>query len=168
MHHHLMNALALIVSSMLFITPALAQTEKPTDHAALEGITTGKVVWDINMGNPKKLTLYLKVIQETYDDLVRQDVTPDMIFTFRGQSLLLISTEREQIPLEQHIHLDEVAKLLADLNKRPGVKMEACSVAGRLFGIKSNELLPNIPAVGNTFVSLIGYQAKGYSAIPIY
>ncbi len=153
--------------TFLMISP-LAHAEKPTDRTALKGVAAGKVVWDINMGDPKKLTLYLKVIQETYDDLVRQGVAPDMIFAFRGKSVLLISTDREAIPLEQHVYLDEVAELLADLNQRPGVRMEACSVACRLFGVKVENLLPRIQAVGNTFVSLIGYQAQGYGTIPIY
>jgi intracellular sulfur oxidation DsrE/DsrF family protein len=168
MNSYLMNTLGLIVGLTLLINPPLVHAEKPADRAALEGVTAGKVAWDINMGDPRKLSLYLGVIQETYDDLVRQGVAPDMIFAFRGASVLLISTEREEIPLEQHFDLDEVAELLADLNKRPGVKMEACTVACRLFGVKAEKLLPGIQAVGNTFVSLIGYQAKGYGIIPIY
>ncbi len=145
-----------------------AHADKPSDAAALHGVTTGKVVWDINMGDPKKMVLYLKVIRETYDDLVRQDVMPDMVFAFRGKSVLLINQDREQVPLEEHDALDQIASLLADLQKRPGVIMEACSVATGLFGVKNENLLPWIKPVGNTFVSLIGYQAQGYGTIAIY
>ena len=162
------NVFRLFLSFAFLMISSLAYAEKPGDRAALEGVRAGKVVWDINMGDAKKLSLYLKVIRETYDDLVRQGVAPDMIFAFRGKSVLLISTDREAIPLEQHVYLDEVAELLADLNQRPGVRMEACSVACRLFGVKVESLLPRIQAVGNTFVSLIGYQAQGYGTIPIY
>ncbi|MGB5833418.1 MAG: DsrE family protein [Thiohalocapsa sp.] len=162
------KTLGLILGLIILVNAPLVHAEKPDDHSALDGITTGKVVWDINMGDPKKLGLYLQVIQETYDDLVRQDVEPDMVFAFRGRSVLLVSEDREAMPLEQHNDLDAVAGLLADLNKRPGVRMEACSVACRLFGVKAEKLLPNIEAVGNTFVSLIGYQTKGYAIIPIY
>jgi intracellular sulfur oxidation DsrE/DsrF family protein len=168
MKSYLTNPLSLILGLMLLASHPLARAEKPADSAALEGVTTGKIVWDINMGDPRKLSLYLRVIQETYDDLVRQNVTPDMIFAFRGKSVLLVSTDREAIPLEEHHHLDDVAELVADLSQRPGVRMEACSVACRLFGVEAKNLLPRIHAVGNTFVSLIGYQAKGYGTIPIY
>ena len=168
MNRYLMKSFNPIFGLMLLINIPLAHAEKPADRAALEGVTAGKVAWDINMGDPRKLSLYLKVIQETYDDLERQGVAPDMIFAFRGASVLLISTDREDIPFEQHFDLDEVAGLVADLNKRPGVKMEACTVACRLYGVKAESLLPGIQAVGNTFVSLIGYQAKGYGVIPIY
>lgn len=162
------NTVGLIVGLTLLSTVPLVHAEKPADSAALEGVSAGKVVWDINMGDPKKLSLYLKVIQETYDDLVRQDVAPDMVFAFRGRSVLLISADREEVPLEEHVYFDDVAELVADLIERPGVTMEACSVACRLFDVEAKELLPGIRAVGNTFVSLIGYQAKGYAIIPIY
>ncbi len=168
MSRHVVKSLGLVMSLCLLVSPPLLHAEKPSDSKALRGVAVGKVVWDINMGDPNKLTLYLKVIQETYDDLVRQGIKPDMIFAFRGRSVQLISTDRTAVPLEQHMHLDQVAELLADLSQRPGVRMEACSVACQLFGVKAGNLLPRIEAVGNTFVSLIGYQAQGYGTIPIY
>ena len=159
-------AIGLLVAVTLASVSAAA--DKPNDTDALQGLATGKVVWDINMTDPKKLSLYLSVIQETYTDLVRQGVKPDMVFAFRGRSVTFVSTDRDDIPLEQHHFLDTVADQLADLNKREGVKMEACSVACRLFGVNPSSLLPGIKPVGNTFVSLLGYQAKGYAIIPIY
>jgi hypothetical protein len=41
-------------------------------------------------------------------------------------------------------------------------------VATRLFSVDNATLLPGIEPVGNTFVSLIGYQAQGYATIPVY
>jgi len=46
--------------------------------------------------------------------------------------------------------------------------MESCSVATRLFKVDNASLLDGIKPVGNTFVSLTGYQAQGYANIPIY
>ena len=162
----LCNLIGLLI--LVTLTSVSASPDKPNDADALKGLATGKVVWDINMTNPKKLSLYLSVIQETYADLVRQGVKPDMVFAFRGRSVTFASKDREDIPLEKHHFLDKVAEQLADLNKREGVRMEACSVACRLFGVNPSTLLPGIKPVGNTFVSLIGYQAKGYAIIPIY
>ena len=164
--HLVWHALGLLVAFAL--ANASASADKPSDTDALQGLTTGKVVWDINMTDPKKLSLYLRVIQETYTDLVRQGVKPDMIFAFRGRSVTFVCKDRDDIPLEQHHFLDTVAEQLADLNKREGVKMEACSVACRLFDVKPSTLFPGVKPVGNTFVSLLGYQAKGYAVIPIY
>jgi intracellular sulfur oxidation DsrE/DsrF family protein len=162
----------IIVRLMVLLVLILGSTsvyavDAPDDSDALKGVKTGKVIFDINMAEPKKMTLYLMVIKQTVEDLKRQGVKPDVILAFRGMSVRLISKDREQIALEEHDHLDKIAQQLADLQKQ-GVKMEACSVATRLFKIDNSTLLDGIKPVGNTFVSLTGYQAQGYANIPIY
>ncbi len=150
---------------------ALAADEpksKPDDSRALAGVETGKVAWDINMGSPEKLSLYLRVMDETYEDLKRQGVEPEMVFTFRGPSLPLISTDHTDVPLDQEQHYEAIAKQIKDLQAKPNVHMEACSVAARLLKVEPGTLLPGIAFVGNTFVSQIGYQSKGYATIPIF
>lgn len=157
--HHL-----LLLTALSFVPLAFAA---PDDADALKGVETGKVIFDINMTEPKKMTLYLQVIRQTVDDLERQGVKPDVILAFRGLSVRLISTDREQMELTDFEYLDNVAGQLADLQKL-GVRMEACSVATRLFNVDNATLLDGIKPVGNTFVSLAGYQAQGYANIPIY
>jgi intracellular sulfur oxidation DsrE/DsrF family protein len=157
----------LAVLLMLFLLPALALATKPSDRHALEGVTSGKIAWDINMGSAEKLRLYLTVIDETYEDLKRQDVAPDMVLTFRGPSVRLITTERGEVPLDEEAHYDAIADQLKALMAKPNVRAEACSVATGLMGVNAETLLPGIEHVGNTFVSQIGYQARGYAIIPI-
>jgi intracellular sulfur oxidation DsrE/DsrF family protein len=137
------------------------------DAAALKGMTSGKAVFDVNVGEAGKLALYLSVIKETHEGLVKQGVKPDLILVFRGPAVLLISTNRDKVPAEQQAKYDEAAKLIKDL-KGMGVKFEACSVATRLMKVDNTTIYPEIKVVGNTFISLIGYQAKGYAYIPIY
>lgn len=156
----------LLSLALLCATNVFAETV-PDDSDALKGVKTGKVIFDINMTEPKKMTLYLMVIRQTVDDLKRQGVEPDVILAFRGLSVRLISKDREQFELEEYMHLDKIAEQIADLGAQ-GVRMEACSVATRLFKIDNNTLLDGIKPVGNTFVSLTGYQAQGYANIPIY
>ncbi len=151
----------------LLATQALFAGPRPDDADALRGVDKGKVLFDINMTDAKKMTLYLAVIRETVDDLRRQGVEPDVILAFRGLSVRLISKDREQMDLTDFDHLDRIAEQLADLQDQ-GVRMEACSVATRLFKVDNGSLLDGIKPVGNTFVSLTGYQAQGYANIPIY
>lgn len=144
-----------------------ASAEKPDDADALKGVEQGRVVFDINIAEPKKLPLYLMVIDETISDLERQGVKPDVILAFRGKAVTLISTDHEKVELTDVPELEKAAKQIAALQER-GVRMEACSVATRLFGVDNAALLPGIEPVGNTFVSLIGYQSQGYAMIPVY
>jgi intracellular sulfur oxidation DsrE/DsrF family protein len=156
----------IVIISIVFSHALFAETV-PNDSDALKGVTSGKVIFDINMANAKKMTLYLMVIGQTVDDLKRQGAEPDVILAFRGLSVRLISKDREAMALEDFEHLDTIAKQLAELHNK-GVRMEACSVATRLFNVKNDTLLDGIKPVGNTFVSLTGYQAQGYANIPIY
>jgi hypothetical protein len=50
--------------------------------------------------------------------------------------------------------------------KAPGIEeFEQCSVASREQGTKVAKVLPEIHVVGNGFISLMAYQAKGYAYI---
>ncbi|MBF0416785.1 MAG: DsrE family protein [Magnetococcales bacterium] len=143
--------------------------QKPLDDAdALKGVTVGKVVFDIGMSNPQTLPLYLKVIAQTHADLERQKVKPDVVLAFHGGAVKLVSSKRDVLPLDQHPFLEEIAARIADLQKKPGVRMEVCGLATKLFGVDNATILPGIKVVGNTFVSLTGYHAQGFASIPIY
>ena len=159
--------LRVLLTALVVVSVNTIAAAKPDDSAALKGVTTGKVVFDINMADATKMTLYLSVIAETVDALERQGATPDVILAFRGLSVKLVSTDRENMELTDYEHLDRIAEQLAALQAK-GVRMEACSVATRLFGIDNGTLLEGVKPVGNTFVSLTGYQAQGYANIPIY
>lgn len=145
-----------------------ANADKPSDADALNGINEGKVIWDVTVGSPTKLLLLLKVIDETYDDLERQNVKPDMVFLFHGRATKLISTKPLDLPLDEEESHEEALELIKKLSQQPGVKMESCSISARLLDIDNETIIPGIKPVGNTFVSQIGYQKKGYAMIPIY
>ncbi len=156
-----------LLLSLLLLSGAASAAEKPDDRDALAGVTQGKVVFDININEAKKLNLYLPVIRETVDDLRRQGVAPDVILAFRGKSVRLISSNRDEMELTEFDELDKIGPQLAEL-RAMGARIEACSVATRLFGVDNATLLDGIKPVGNTFVSLTGYHAQGYAAIPLY
>lgn len=166
-----MNKFWVLVSAtiiLLFTAASTSAEENPDDAIALRSVTSGKVVWDINTASPAKLALYLGVIEETYDDLIRQGITPAMVLAFRGESLKIIGLEHDQITLTSIPEIKQSAQKIHELMLRPGVRMEACSIAARIFEVDTEKILHGIRPVGNTFVSLIGYQSKGYAIIPIY
>jgi len=148
----------IVLSGLLF--SSLVYAEKPTDSDALQDVNEGKIVWDITVGNPIKLLLLLKVIEETYDDLVRQDVKPDMVFTFHGPVVKLISSQPLDLALDEEEAHEELLDRLRKFSKQPGVKMESCSVAARLLGIDNDTIMSEVKPVGNTFMSLMGYENK--------
>ncbi len=129
----------------------------PNDREALNGLATGKVVFDIRISDPEKLIFNLELIKETFEGMQGQGVKPVMIAAFRGPGVKLLSREGTT---------DEIRALVAELKKK-GVRMEVCAVATRVFKVDHSTLIPDVVLVGNVLTSLIGYQNKGYALIPI-
>jgi intracellular sulfur oxidation DsrE/DsrF family protein len=144
----------------------LAYSKQYNDSASLEGVKNPKTLFDINLTTAKKLELYLTVIKMTYDDISRQGHKPEMVVAFRGGSVRLINSETWSFSEEDQLSLEKSAAVISELVQL-GIKVEACSIATDLFKVDNNTLLPGIKVVGNTFVSLTGYQNKGYALVPI-
>ncbi|SDJ52099.1 Intracellular sulfur oxidation protein, DsrE/DsrF family [Ferrimonas sediminum] len=152
--------LALLASLTL---PLMAQAA-PADTDALKGVTNGKALFDINLSNINQVPLYLQVIGMTHDGLVGQGVEPKFVVAFRGASVQFISNQGGND--DTQAIKQQIAKSVSELASK-GVKFEACAIATNLFQVDNDSLLPEVKVVGNTFISLIGYQAQGYGTIPV-
>lgn len=65
------------------------------------------------------------------------------------------------------VHLEQIAKTIAAMAE-DGIKIEICKFAAKLFGVEPATILPEIKQIENGWISLIGYQAKGYALVAIY
>jgi len=155
-------ALALIACAMT--STALAQA--PDDRDALKGVAVGKAFFDVNLGDVESMPLYLKVIGMTHQGLVSQGVTPEFVVAFRGPAVQFITGKAHAGDDKQALLYGQIADKVREL-KALGVTFEACAIATGLFGVDNSAVLPEIKVVGNTFISLIGYQAQGYGTVPI-
>lgn len=167
-----MKAFLMRFAFILALAPGLvlanSVSTKPLDSRALAGLEQGKILWDITLANPDALIARLNVLEETYEDMVRQGLKPNMIFTFRGGAAGLIAKDLSHLDIEQASAVGQVQYKLTELMKRPGVHMEACQIATRRFNItQQDQLLPGISLVGNTFLSIMGYENQGYTTIRI-
>ncbi len=161
------SLISTLLFSCLLLLPGLAAADKPGDSRALSGIDTGRILWDITIGDPERMISRLSVIEETYDDMLRQDVQPMMIFTFRGGAAGLLARDLDRLELEDASAVAHVHERLQGLLDRSGVHMEACAIATRRVGLEQQDLIPGVQLVGNTFLSIMGYRQKGYTTIRI-
>lgn len=146
----------------------LVQAEsEPNDTNSLQGLGNSKVVFDITQGNPKILLGRLKLIERTAEMMIAQGVKPDFVLAFRGPASFYASSDRELIPLETHDLADQIAAQISKMDTKKGLEFEQCSVATGFLKIKNESIYPEIQVVGNSWISLAGYQNKGYAYIPI-
>jgi intracellular sulfur oxidation DsrE/DsrF family protein len=136
------------------------------DRAALAGLAEAKIAFDIKDGEGKMLLARLAVIDETRQSLIQQGVTPHFILAFRGPATRLVQTDLDKIKPEDRELAAKVAEKIKELSTARGVDgFEQCSIAVRQQGTNPDKVLPQIRVVGNGFISLMAYQAKGYAYI---
>lgn len=136
------------------------------DQAALADLKEVKVAFDIKEGDPKLLLNRLDVIDETRQSLIDQGVKPRFILAFRGPATKLVQTDPTLIKPEAREMAAKVAAKIRQMSASAGIEgFEQCAVASREQGTKVEMVLPEIHVVGNGFISLMAYQAKGYAYI---
>ena len=158
---HILGSIAL--ATFLFCS---AGAKAADDHASLTGLKDVKVAFDLKEGDGKLLLSRLDVIDETRQSLIQQGVTPHFILAFRGPATKLVQTDPDKIKPEDRAMAAKIATRIKEMSGAPGVDgFEQCAVAAREQGTKTELVLPEIRVVGNGFVSLMAYQAKGYAYI---
>jgi predicted peroxiredoxin len=158
----------ILAATLLSSIASLAAETAPDDKTALSGLKEGKAIFDIDLGDPKKLLTMLSVIGQTAESLVAQGVKPNFVLAFRGASSLYVSSDRRLIPLSDYETADHIAAEIKELGKKDGIRMEQCSVAAKMRKVDSRTIPGEVHFVGNSFISMIGYQARGYALIPIH
>ena len=86
---------------------------------------------------------------------------------FLGPSVKLITNAREGVSPEDYKMLDAIRDRISAMAK-DGIKLEICLFAARMFGVDPSIVYSDIKQIENGVISLIGYQAKGFSLVPIY
>jgi intracellular sulfur oxidation DsrE/DsrF family protein len=137
-----------------------------SDQAALSGLSEVKVAFDLTNGDGKALLTQLNVIDETRQSLMKQGVKPRFVLAFRGPATKLVQTDQSQIKAEDREYAAKIAEKISALHSADGItSVEQCGVAVRLAGTKPENVVAGIKVVGNSWISLMGYQAKGYGYI---
>ena len=160
---------ALFISVVFMFVAAL--TASPVwsgEYAALEGVKSLKTVFDVSHGSPKTANIVFWAVKNVHDDQSVQALPepPQVAVVFHGGAVKMISTDRKGFKSSDNAALDEFANLIRQM-KKEGIKFEVCGYALKVMGVDPATVLPEVDYVGNGFISIAGYQAKGYSVITI-
>jgi uncharacterized protein len=151
---------------LVFVFAGYAFSE---EYDVLKGLKSVKAIFDVRVATPKSAAIQLKLIHDTFKDKSLTAITkkPSFVVAFMGPGVKLISKSREGFSPEDQKLLDEIAGTVSAMAKS-GIRVEICLFAAKLFGVEPGSVLPEVKQVGNGWISLIGYQAKGYSLVPAY
>ncbi len=138
------------------------------EYAALKGVKSVKAVFGFEMGNPQNALVHLQVIHQTFKDksIWIGKKKPEIVVVFYGPSVKLASKNRSGFAAGDQTILAEYASTISAMAK-DGIKFEICLIAVKLLGVEPSSILPEIKQVGNGWISVIGYEARGYSFVPV-
>ncbi len=139
------------------------------EYKILKGLKSVKTVFDFELANPQDALIGLQLIDQTFKDknMQRLGKKPDIVVVFIGPSVKLVSKNKSGFTADEQKILDEFASAVSKMAK-DGIKFEICLFAVKILGVDPSTILPEIKQVGNGWISLIGYQAKGYALVPVY
>lgn len=143
-----------------------AVAEEFTNKRALSDLSAVKAYYDVNVGIPGKLLTRLRLIDKTYEQLVSAGVKPEFIIGFRGKASYFVTKGDDYVFEEDMPAKKKVLKWVQTLKAR-GIILEQCHIAAKLHDIDPKDILPEVEIVQNGYISMIGYQAKGYSQVPM-
>lgn len=150
----------------IFVVALAAPVFAADDKASLEGLKEVKVAFDLKEGSGKGLLHQLDVIDETRQSLIAQGVTPHFVVTFRGPATKLVQTDESKVKPEDRPLAAKIADKIKQMGASHGVDgFDQCAVAVREQGTNPGLVVPPIRVVGNGFISLMAYQARGYAYI---
>jgi len=163
--HTIVSSMILSICFLILIVVSVSAEELEV----LKGVKTVKAVFDVRAGKPKALDMQLKLIHDMFKDTRIRNIAgePEFVLVFIGGSVKLISTQTERFTPEEKEIVKHIAKRISEMSK-DGVNMEICLFAADVLGVDHASILPEIKHVPNGWISLIGYQAKGYSIVPAY
>jgi intracellular sulfur oxidation DsrE/DsrF family protein len=152
----------------VFLLAATAGTGLCEEYPALKGLKSMKAVFAFETGNPQTALLQLQVIQQTFQDknIRIGKKKPEIVVVFYGPSVKLVSKTRGGFTAADQKTLDDYAATISTMAKE-GIRFEICLIAMKFAGVDPASLLPEVKPVGNGWISVIGYQAKGYSLVPV-
>jgi intracellular sulfur oxidation DsrE/DsrF family protein len=157
-----------VLPAVMFAMMLSAGSAVSAEYPALEGIDGLKVVFDVSLGDPAMSNIVFGAMTEVYTDktVLALKNPPKAVIVFHGPAVKLISTNRDGFEASDHEALDAFADTIRRM-KKDGVRMEVCVYALKVLGVDPATILPEIDHVGNGFISVAGFQARGYSLITV-
>ena len=147
------------------LSSGIAYCEENTAHGDFK---PAKAIIDFRTDNPKRALIVLTLIGDTFRDrhIQSEAAHPDFIVNFGGDSVKLLAKNAKGYSPEEEKMIVTVKNKISALAKE-GIRFEYCLYGANIFGVEPADV-SGMRVVDNGWVSLVGYQANGYSLVPAY
>lgn len=136
------------------------------NNSALDGVEHAKIYFDVNIGKPHLLLTRLELINTTRDQLEAAQIGNTIVIGVRGKASNFFTIGLGYV-LDADLQVKkQIAERILALTQ-DGVIVEQCRIAAGFQEIEVTDFLPQMQIVANGYVSMIGYQSKGFVFVPM-
>jgi intracellular sulfur oxidation DsrE/DsrF family protein len=147
---------------------SVVAAEEYKNSRALRQVRVAKAYFDVTNGSPGKLVNQLGFIDKAYEQLAKAGLKPQFVLGFHSAASAYVTKGSEDyVTSDEEIAAKKKVQAWVQRFKAKGIVMEQCMLAAEVYEIEADDILPEIDRVKNGYVSTIGYQAKGYSLVPV-
>ena len=156
------------ITLISFFSLLIAMPAASDEYAALDGVKDVKAVFDFTLGDPKTANVVFWAVRNVYEnDSVRAlPEPPHIAVVFHGDAVKLISSDNSGFNDSDKAAVNEFKETVRQM-KKDGVTFEICLYAAKVLGVDPASIMVEVDRVENGFVSVVGYQAQGYSVVTI-
>lgn len=166
MKTHLRKAIVMSIVAIFVVLSNLSYASA-AEYEAMKRDNSVKVFFDMRDGIPKIAAVHTKLINDTYNQLTGMGKKPVFTVVFIASAVKLLSSNRSEFSAEELKYLKEIDDNIFEMIKN-GINLEVCLAAVDYFKVDPASIRPEIKQVANGWISEIGYQAKGYTLVPVY
>ncbi len=150
----------------MLVVPQTLLSKDQGDLSALTNLSELKIYFDVKAESAGKVEKRMQWIRDTYEQAKQQGLQTSFIIGFRSQASFFVTKGDDYIDDEEIITKGKIEKWLLRFRKM-GMVLEQCGLSAELFEIDEEDFLPEVNVVKNSFVSIAGYQNRGYAYVPM-
>ncbi len=158
--------LLLMLVFAVFLLPQTALSQNQGDILALANLSELKIYFDVKADSAAKLEKRFQWIHDTYQQASQKSIKVSIVIGVRSRASFFITRGDDYIEEEDVLKKGKIEQWLKRFAEI-GIPMEQCGISAKLFDIEVDEFLPEITVVKNSYISIAGYQNKGYAYVPM-
>ncbi|NNK12987.1 MAG: DsrE family protein, partial [Desulfofustis sp.] len=148
------------------LTVIVAAASNHNNDSALKGIKTAQVYFDVSLKDDNLLVFRMEMLDKTIKQIEDAGLEVSTVVGFRGGASRFITKDDHYVLEEEISNKKKIQDWVKQFSER-GIIIEQCSIAAGILDIPQEDFMEEIKVVGNGYISLVGYQAQGYSVVPM-
>ncbi|NNK58612.1 MAG: DsrE family protein [Desulfofustis sp.] len=162
----LLQKALLTISIISCFTVIVAAASNHNNDSALKGIKTAQVYFDVSLKDDNLLVFRMEMLDKTIKQIEDAGLEVRTVVGFRGGASRFITKDDHYVLEEEISNKKKIQDWVKQFSER-GIIIEQCSIAAGILDIPQEDFMEEIKVVGNGYISLVGYQAQGYSVVPM-